>query len=106
MKNYGIELLPEAQKDIAETLEYITATLCAPAAALNLYNALLAEFQRLKAFPLSGKELQATDVPLKFSYRWKRVENYLLFYTIDEQSEHVNIMRILYSSSNYLSILK
>lgn len=64
MKNCGIKLLPEEQKDIAEMLEYIAVTLCAPTAALKLYNVLLTQFQRLKSFPLSGKELEATNVPL------------------------------------------
>ena len=41
MKNCGIKLLPEEQKDIAEMLEYIAVTLCAPTAALKLYNVLL-----------------------------------------------------------------
>ena len=40
MKNCGIKLLPEEQKDIAEMLEYIAVTLCAPTAALKLYNVL------------------------------------------------------------------
>lgn len=106
MKNCGIELLPEAQKDIAEMLEYSTVTLCAPTAALKLYNVLLAQFQRLKSFPLSGKELEATNVPLNFLYRWKRVENYLVFYTIDVESKIANIMRVVYRYSNYLTILK
>lgn len=106
MKNCGIELLPEAQKDIAEMLEYIAVTLCAPTAALKLYYVLLTQFQRLKSFPLSGKELEATNVPLNFLYRWKRVENYLVFYTIDVESKIANIMRVVYRYSNYLTILK
>ena len=83
-------------------LEYIAVTLCAPTAALKLYNVL----QRLKSFPLSGKELEATNVPLNFLYRWKRVENYLVFYTIDVESKIANIMRVVYRYSNYLTILK
>ena len=104
MKNCGIKLLPEEQKDIAEMLEYIAVTLCAPTAALKLYNVLLTQFQRLKSFPLS--ELEATNVPLNFLYRWKRVENYLVFYTIDVESKIANIMRVVYRYSNYLTILK
>lgn len=34
-------------------LEYIAVTLCAPTAALKLYNVLLTQFQRLKSFPLT-----------------------------------------------------
>ena len=71
MKNCGIKLLPEEQKDIAEMLEYIAVTLCAPTAALKLYNVLLTQFQRLKSFPLSGKELEAIMIVV---YRYS---NYL-----------------------------
>ena len=79
---------------------------CHLTAALKLYNVLLTQFQRLKSFPLSGKELEATNVPLNFLYRWKRVENYLVFYTIDVESKIANIMRVVYRYSNYLTILK
>ena len=105
MKNYNIVIFPTVQQDLEKITDHIAFTLCAPAAALNLINKIQAEINGLKNFPLSGKELQ-TDIPLKFSYRWKRVDNYLIFYTTDEASQTVTVMRIIYASSDYLSILQ
>lgn len=65
MKNCGIKLLPEEQKDIAEMLEYIAVTLCAPTAALKLYNVLLTQFQRLKSFPIIRKRIGSNQRSIK-----------------------------------------
>ena len=104
MKNYRVELLPEAQSDLIKTLDYIATELCAPLAALHLHEAIMAEFQTLKTFPLSGTEVK-NNFPLHNAYRWVMVENYMIFYTVDENSEVVYIARILFSSSDYQLIL-
>ena len=103
MKNYRVNISEEAKQDVSDIFEYIAFKLCAPLAALNLNNALTEEFTRLRNFPLSGTVF--TDKRLNGIYRWVKVKNYSIFYTVDEQTETVYIARILYSASNYKSIL-
>lgn len=104
MKNYCVEILPQAQKDLTELLDYIALELCAPLAALNLHKAIADTFERLGEFPLMGKELNVA-LPLNESYRWVRVENYMIFYTVSEERGTVYVSRVLFASSNYLSVL-
>ena len=104
MKNYCVKILPVAQQELIEILDYIALELCSPLAAINLNNAITEEFKRLQNFPLSGTELKS-NLPFNFTYRWVRVENYMIFYTISEDTETIHIMHICFASSDYLAIL-
>lgn len=105
MKNYYVEIPPRAQADIDGVLDYIAVELCNPQAALNLLDGFIECFHNLKAFPLSGTELKA-NISLKYFYRWVLVDDYIVLYTVDEAREKVTVMRVLYATSDYLSILK
>lgn len=105
MKSYSVKILPSAQSDIAEALDYIALELCNPTAALKLQEVITECFSRLKALPYSGKKLNE-EFPLKHTFYWVMAENYMIFYTIDEEARAVTIMRMLFGSSDYLSILK
>lgn len=102
--NYKLIVMPATLEDMDNIYDYITQTLCAPTAANNLLNKLLQEMERLKDFPLSG-EIQPNTENLKREYRRLIVDNYIIFYTVDEQTQTVYIMRVLYGASNYLTIL-
>lgn len=105
MKNYKIELLPKAQRDISNILDYIAVDLCAPLAALNLHEKIMEQFNRLKSFPLSGEIFQTDNIPLKYTYRRVFADNYIIFYTVDEPSQTIYIMHVVYAASNYLTLL-
>ncbi|MCM1438930.1 MAG: type II toxin-antitoxin system RelE/ParE family toxin [Roseburia sp.] len=105
MKNFRVEILPSAQTDIINALDYIAVELCNPTAALKLHSVVAECFERLQNAPFCGRKLE-TDIPLKHSYRWIAAENYLIFYTVNEQEEKVIIMRMLFGSSDYALILK
>lgn len=104
MKSYNVRIFPTAQTDIDGALNYIASDLSNPTAALKLREVISDCFARLKSSPLSGRELK-TNIPLKYAYRWVMAENYLIFYTVNESLETVYIMRMLFGSSNYVSIL-
>ena len=104
MKNYCLKILPVAKRELDDIFDYIALELCSPLAAINLNTAITQEFKNLQNFPLSGVELKS-PLPLKYSYRWVRVDNYIIFYTVNEQTETVNIMHVRFASSDYLSIL-
>lgn len=105
MRNYDIELLPRAQRDLTEIDDYIMNDLLAPQAAIDLFDKFIDAFERLQKFPLSGTELNA-GLPLKNEYRWVLVEHYLIFYTVNDNLGKVTIARVLYASRNYLNILE
>ncbi len=101
MKNYSVKILPEATNDLNGLLDYIAVELSAPMAAINLNVKITEIFDRLEKFPLMGT-LVPVEAKLTIPQRWVRVENYMIFYAVDEQSETVYITRILFSTSNYL----
>lgn len=105
MQNYRIELLPKAQRDIAGILDYIALDLCNPSAALHLLDKITEQFDRLKSFPLCGELVKTDSMPLKYAYRRVMADNYLIFYTVNEEKKAVTVAHVVYGSSNYLSIL-
>ena len=104
MKSYYVDLTPKAQKDISAILDYIALDLCAPTAALHLNAKFLEQIEQLEAFPLCG-EIYISEIPLKHEYRRLVVDNYLIFYTVNEDTKTVSIMHVVYGSSDYLAIL-
>lgn len=105
MKDYCVDVLPLAQSDIDGALKYIAVELVNPKAALDLLDGFRQCFQNLKKFPFSGSELKANG-SLKYAYRWILVDSYLVFYTVNEPDERVIVMRVLYASFDYLTVLK
>ena len=96
--------MPSAKRDIDEIWEYISKELCAPEAARDLLTKIINTIERLKDFPLSGKKLNLR-LPLKREYRRIVIENYLLFYTVEESKKEAYVMRILYGPSDYQKLL-
>ena len=103
-KIFNIEYAPAVHFDLDETAEYITNTLCAPQAAQNLLSKIRKNIENLKTFPFSGT-LVDNEESTSVAVRWVRVENYMIFYTVNEAEECVYILRILYGSSNYQNML-
>ncbi len=93
---YKLSYLPLANRDIADAVNYISETLVAPKAALDLLNALDESISRLKDFPYSCRIYQ-TVKHLEREYRILTVKNYAVFYTIIEQEKLVEINRVIYA---------
>lgn len=104
MKSYNVILQSIAQSDMNNIGDYIAYTLYNPDAAVKLIDAFIEQFDRIAAFPMSGKKLEY-DLPLEYDYLQAFVENYIIFYTVDETTETANIMRILYGGSDYIAKL-
>lgn len=104
MRNYNVIIQPIAQKDITDIGNYIAYTLCNPDAAIKLTNKFNEAFAQISNFPESGTPL-TVNLPLLENYRFSIVENYIVFYTLDEKNETAYIMRVLYGGSDYANIL-
>ena len=100
--NLRLKFTPESKADLFEILEYVTKNLAAPSAAEGMIEKIEAACNRLTFFPSLG--VIPRDATLaKKGYRMLVVENFLVFYTVDEQS--VKIMRVVYGRRNYQSLL-
>ena len=101
---YNILYYPLARSDIEGIGDYIANTLFAPRAAAELLGKIRRAIEILQDFPLSGATIEPQE-GLTLPYRWLKVENYMIFYTVDKTKQTVTVMRILYGASDYFSIL-
>ncbi len=101
---YSIVYTRLAKSDIGEIVTYISETLKAPKAALNLVSALEKSIKALEKFPYAH-QVYITNKILENEYRFIPVKNYLVFYRVEEDKKKVVISRVFYGSMNYASRL-
>lgn len=90
---HKITYLPVAERDLLETLEYLTAVLDAPKAAADLLEEFDHTVQQIARFPYAC-ELYRTDRPMKDEIRKVPVKNYVLYYAVFP--DYVEIRRFLH----------
>ncbi|MCL1949786.1 MAG: type II toxin-antitoxin system RelE/ParE family toxin [Turicibacter sp.] len=101
---YNVDISSVAEIDLREIIQYISNQFSAPTTAMEMLNAMenaifsLSEFPQ--RFPLVGDERL-----FQLGIRKLTVKNYLVFYSIDEEGQTVNFIRILYARRNWLRIL-
>ncbi|WP_094606340.1 hypothetical protein SPSIL_029190 [Sporomusa silvacetica DSM 10669] len=102
--NYRLRFTSKAEEDLDEIYGYIFGMLSATIAADKLVDHMEKAIMRLKEYPFSCQKV--LDEPLKArGYRKLIVDNYLVFYQVNEDQEEVVIMRILYGANKYQDIL-
>ncbi len=102
--NYSLKFTPKASEDLEQIYSYISGKLFAEIAAANLLERIEASITRLKNFPYSCSFV--FDEPLQNrGYRKLIVDNYVVFYLVNELEKQVVIMRILYSARNFQDFL-
>ena len=103
--SYKVNLTKAAAEDFINIYEYIAFKLSAPATAKRLIRR------------LQKNVLQLDELPRRFatyvSNEWNKkplhkmvIDNYLVFYTIDEESLVVDIIRVIYSGRDFDEQLK
>lgn len=97
-------MTPKASDDLDNIYRYISEELFAISAATNILKRLEKEILRLKEFPFSCNFV-ADDYQKNKNYRKLIVDNYIVFYLINEEKEQVIIMRILYGKQKYDNLL-
>ncbi len=97
---YSVRLLPIAEDDLDEIVDYISVE--NPRAAEKLLNHMVKNLEYLTTHPYLGKTPNEVDVA-RMGYRFLVIENYLLFYTIEENT--VLVHRVLHGARNYLDLL-
>ena len=102
--NYILKFSTKASEDLEQIYIYIAEKLFADVAADRLLNKIEDSIIRLINFPYSGNFVSDELLNSK-GYRKLIVDNYLVFYLVNEIEKQVVIMRILFGAQNYQSIL-
>jgi plasmid stabilization system protein ParE len=100
MGRYKVRILPKAQEDMAEVVDYLNTL--SPQAALNYYDLLTKKISSLSNMPQRFAMLKDNQLQLR-GYRCLPVKNYLVFYVITGAS--VQIRRIIFYRRQYKSLL-
>ncbi|MHA6482432.1 type II toxin-antitoxin system RelE/ParE family toxin [Paenibacillus sp. strain BS8-2] len=102
--DFSVKFTAWANDDLEEIYSYISSQLFAPVAADKLLDNIQLHVMKLASFPYSGSPLLDKFLQVK-GYRKLVVDNYVIFYLIDESDCQVVIMRILYGAQNYRELL-
>jgi toxin ParE1/3/4 len=100
MGRYKVKILPAAQEDMAEIVDYLNTL--SPQAALRYYDLLVERIESLQDMPERCALARDTQLRLR-GYRFMAVENYLVFFVII--GDTVQIRRILYERRQYDNLL-
>ncbi|MDR0289401.1 MAG: type II toxin-antitoxin system RelE/ParE family toxin [Treponema sp.] len=98
-----ITYLPSFQQELNSIVDYITFTLEAPRAAVNLLDELEKAINALKIFPLAHR-LYRPIRPIQTEYRVLPVKNYLVFYVVLEKT--IEIHRIIFKKRNLSQLIR
>lgn len=101
---YSLEFLSVAKNDMLEIVKYISNELKNPVAAQNLADDFISAAERLCEFPYANNVYTPLK-PLELEYRRIIVNNYLMFYTVSEETKTVTIMRIIYAKRDINSVI-
>lgn len=85
----------QAQQDLKNIYEYIAYSLQAPQAAQNISQKLMQAAHSLETMP-ERNPLYREEPWHSHGLRFLPVKNYLMFYTIDKETDTVSIVRIVY----------
>jgi len=101
---YPVNLSVEASKDINGIYEYIAVALGEKEIAVNMIN--LLEKNILSFDEMPGRYKLYWNEPWKSrGLHIMTVKKYLVFYTVDDNTKSVNIIRVIYSSRDIDDVL-
>ena len=103
--SYHLHITSTAEHDIMRAVDYIEFVLKNPQAADNLLDVVTKQIETLSDFP---QKFRIVDDPVLASWeiRFVIINNYLAFYTINEEKQTVIVVRFLYKKRNWYSILR
>ena len=102
---YKIEYLPAARQDMIEIVRYISQELQNPTAADQLAMELIEAGDGILRFPYANPSYIPIR-PLKHEYRKLQVQNYTVFYWVDEAEQLVTVARVVYAKRDYDRLLE
>lgn len=104
-KTYKVIYSPQALKDLTEIYEYICFSLQARIAADNQSSRIRKMIRSLDTFPARHSLVEWEPWASMKIYKIP-VDNYMIFYRVNEELSTVSIIRIFYSGKNIEDIIK
>ena len=101
---YKAVITKSFEKDLEETLEYISDRLYNPTAAQKLLKNISEKITIIEENPLLYP-LYHDDKLANMGYRSTAAANYLLFYRVDEDEKLIFFSRLLYGARNITNII-
>lgn len=101
--NYRVRVLPLAIEDLQEIYNYIAFELQSVINAENQLSRLQDEIQKLDFMPESFK-LYEKEPWKSRGLRFFSVDNYIVFYVINNNAKEVNVLRVLYGRIDFSKI--
>lgn len=99
MIKYKVMYSSQALLDIKSIYDYISKKLYAPQSAKNQVNRIRKEIRALDILP-TRYSLVEWEPWASMQMHKLPVNNYIVFYIVDEQKQNVNIIRIVYGGRN------
>lgn len=103
-ETYIVKITSQAEEQIQEILHYITHELQSPDAALNLLDTLENAFSSLSQFPHRITMVETEPWHDKGLHRMA-VNNFFVYFWIDEENKKVQITAVIYSKRDQLQQL-
>lgn len=103
MNKYKIQFSKDARKDLIEIYSYIKYNLQEPEIANKLIKRIREEVYKLKDNPTIYAIID-DEIIKKLEIRKIRVNNYIVFYKVEENNNIVQIVRIMYAKRNWTNI--
>ena len=104
MAKYRVDVSEPAENDLRDIVRYISSQLSAPISALHMMELLDEAMQGLTDMP-QRCSIVADERLSQMGYRKLIVKNYVVFFSIDEKNQLVDVERILYGRRDWLRFL-
>ena len=99
---YNVNISKDAKKDLREIYNYIAIDLLSPQTALNQLDRIEKAILSLDSMP---ERHRIYDEKINSMVRVLTVNNYCVFYIVNEEKRIVHIARVLYGGRNFNNIL-
>jgi len=104
LNKYKIQFSKDAKKDLKDIYIYIKYSLQEPVIAKKLIDKIKKEIYKLGDNPTIYAIIR-DDIIKKRKIRKIKVNNYIVFYRLEENNKIVEIVRIMYGRRNWTNIL-
>lgn len=104
MNKYKIQFSKDARKDLIDIYSYIKYNLQEPNIAKKLVKKIREEVYKLEDNPTIYAIIK-DEIIKKREIRKIKVNNYIVFYRLEENNKIVEIVRIMYGRRNWTNIL-
>ena len=101
---YSLMFTELADKQLDDILYYIQNDLSNPKAATDLGRKIFSTLDNVRNFPQSGTIYDNVFVTDK-TVRWIAVDNYTVYYKVDEDNKQIIVICVIYSKRNIPEIL-